>query len=90
MSAEDSASLTTVLTDLSSNDDLQATLQEKIKTEVGVEVLSMEVSEPKTVVEYEVTQPSGDGGFNPLIIVGLLVVLALGFGAFKMKGGSSS
>jgi hypothetical protein len=97
MSADEQAGLTTVLTALSEDESLQATLKAEIQKEVpGVAVLGMEVSEPKTVVEYTVTPPSSDsggdgdeGGSPILIIVGLLLVVALGFGAWKMKQGSS-
>jgi hypothetical protein len=95
MSEEDATDLTAVLTELSTDPTFSAALQAEIESTVGVTVEGMEVSAPKTVVEYEVTQDpvskdgSDDGGSPVLIIVGLLLVVGLGFGAWKMKQGSS-
>jgi len=96
MSEADAADLTSVLTELSTDPTFAAALQAEIESTVGVTVEGMEVSAPKTVVEYEV-QPdpaskdgeSEEGGGAILIIVGLLLVVGLGFGAWKMKQGSS-
>jgi len=95
MSEADATDLTSVLTELSTDPTFAATLQAEIENTVGVTVEGMEVSAPKTVVEYEVTQDpvskddSDEGGSPILIIVGLLLVVGLGFGAWKMKQGSS-
>merc|ERR1712054_73030 len=80
---------------LSEDPSFAAELQAEIESTVGVKVEGMQVSAPKTVVEYEVTQDpvskddSDEGGSPVLIIVGLLLVVGLGFGAWKMKQGSS-
>jgi hypothetical protein len=96
MSEADATDLTTVLTALSTDPAFAAELKDAIETDLGVEIAGMEVSAPKTVVEYQVTQdPSSsdgdgeDGGSPILIIVALLLIVGLGFGAYKMKQGSS-
>jgi len=99
MTAEDAASLTTVLTDLSTNAAFQDSLQASIESSMDVTVLSMVVAPPETVVEYEVKDPtsaggdsgSDDGGMNPAIIVVvlLLVVCVIG-GVYKAKSGGGN
>jgi len=98
MSEDEAASLTAVLTDLSTNTTFQDAIQSELNknTALGVTVEVMAVSEPSEVIEYTVTTPGGDsggdsedGGSPILIIVGLLLLLGLGFGAWKMKQGSS-
>lgn len=98
MSADEASSLTAVLTDLSTNTSFQDAIQSEVNsnTALDVSVEVMAVSEPSEVIEYTVTTPGGDsggdsedGGSPILIIVGLLLLLGLGFGAWKMKQGSS-
>jgi hypothetical protein len=96
MSEADATDLTSVLTELSTDPAFAAALQAEIESTVGVTVEGMQVSAPKTVVEYEVQQDPASkdsaeegGGGAILIIVALLLVVGLGFGAYKMKQGSS-
>jgi hypothetical protein len=94
MSATDAADLTSTLTGADFAAELEAAIVAEIPA-VGDGIKGMVVSAPKTVVEYTVKEDPKDGGesdegMSPVvIIVALLLLVGLGFGAFKMKQGSS-